>query len=265
MVLTIAHRGGAALVPENTLEAFADALGRGCDGVELDVQLSRDDIPVVHHDLRLTAGLARKDGQWLKQPGPCIKDLSLSELQQFEVGAPDPGSDYAARHPLLHPISEARIPTLKEVVRLARGAARPFLLMIELKCNASNDSCDPLGLAEHVCSVIVEEGFMEGTIFVGFDWGSLLHIKACAPMAQCWFSTDSFDLDAEAVIGEIARAGAQGWFSNYRNITPETLRFARKQRLKVGAWTVNNPAQMRCLMDLDAICTDRPDLLMALL
>ena len=55
----IAHRGGAALSPENTLAAFADAIARGCDGAELDVQLTRDGVVVVHHDFRLKAGLAR--------------------------------------------------------------------------------------------------------------------------------------------------------------------------------------------------------------
>jgi glycerophosphoryl diester phosphodiesterase len=49
-VWNIAHRGGAQLMPENTLAAFAEALARGCDGVELDVQLTRDGTAVVHHD-----------------------------------------------------------------------------------------------------------------------------------------------------------------------------------------------------------------------
>ncbi|HEX2761654.1 MAG TPA: glycerophosphodiester phosphodiesterase family protein, partial [Rhizomicrobium sp.] len=89
--LNIAHRGGAALMPENTLAAFADAIARGCDGAELDVQLSRDGVVVVHHDFRLMADVARKDGAWLERPGPRIKDLTWAELQQFDVGSPRPG------------------------------------------------------------------------------------------------------------------------------------------------------------------------------
>ena len=54
--LNIAHRGGAGLRPENTLAAFADAMARGCDGAELDVQLSADGVVVVHHDFRLNPG-----------------------------------------------------------------------------------------------------------------------------------------------------------------------------------------------------------------
>ena len=97
----IAHRGGAALMPENTLAAFADAALRGCDGAELDVQLTADGAAVVHHDFRLKAGLARKDGVWLSEAGPRIKDLSLAELRHFDVGAAQPGGAYALAHPLL--------------------------------------------------------------------------------------------------------------------------------------------------------------------
>ena len=83
--LNIAHRGGAALMPENTLAAFAGAIARGCDGAELDVQLTRDGVVVVHHDFRLKPGLARKDGVWLSEAGPRIKDLSLDELRRCRL------------------------------------------------------------------------------------------------------------------------------------------------------------------------------------
>src|ERR1700760_1397391 len=96
---TIAHRGGSQLMPENTLAAFADAVARGCDGAELDVQLTRDGVAVVHHDYRLMRDVARQGGVWLDAPGPRIKDLTLAELQQFDIGRPRPGSAYAASHP----------------------------------------------------------------------------------------------------------------------------------------------------------------------
>src|ERR1043165_2245837 len=48
--LVFAHRGGAALAPENTIAAFDNGLALGADGIELDVRLSRDDVVVVHHD-----------------------------------------------------------------------------------------------------------------------------------------------------------------------------------------------------------------------
>ena len=67
------------------------------------------------------------------------------------------------------------------------------------------------------------------------------------------------------MIDIIAAAGGEGWFPHFPDATPENVAYARQRGLKVGAWTVNNPADMRRLMALDAICTDRPDLLSGLL
>src|SRR3954466_15068799 len=113
----IAHRGGAQLMPENTMAAFQDALARGCDGVELDVQLTRDGAAVVHHDDRPMADVARKDGVWLEQPGPRIGDLTWDELRSFDIGTAGPASAYALAHPILKPL-DAKVPRLDEVVEL---------------------------------------------------------------------------------------------------------------------------------------------------
>jgi glycerophosphoryl diester phosphodiesterase len=263
-VWNIAHRGGAQLMPENTLAAFADALARGCDGAELDVQLTSDGVVVVHHDFRLMAGLARKNGAWLTEPGPRLKDLTLQELQQFDVGTSQPGSDYALRHPLLKAVN-APVPTLDEVVALAARAGRRFTLFVELKCDRSEDSADPQALADAAYDGIAAEGFLDSVIFVGFDWRALARIKRRAPTARCWFTADTLQGDARPVIDAIAAAGGQGWFPHFQDATSERIAYARAHGLKVGAWTVNTPADMRRLMDLDAICTDRPDLLDRLL
>ena len=82
--------------------------------------------------------------------------------------------------------------------------------------------------------------------------------------AACWFTTDKLQGDARPVIDAIAAAGGQGWFPNFPDATPGNVAYARACGLKVGAWTVNDPADMRRLQNLDAICTDRPDLLLTL-
>jgi glycerophosphoryl diester phosphodiesterase len=258
--MNIAHRGGAQLSPENTLAAFADALARGCNGAELDVQLSRDGVAVVHHDWRLMKDVARKDGAWLTDPGPRIKDLTFEELRQFDVGAVRPDSDYALGHPLLRP-KHAAVPALDEVVELAKDTGRRFLLFVELKCNASEDSADPKALADAVYDVIRRVQILERVVFVGFDWRALMHVREHAPEATCWFTTDKLSGDAHPVIDMIAAAGAQGWFPNFRDATPDNASYARARGLKVGAWTVNRRDDMERLIGLDAICTDRPDLL----
>lgn len=251
--LNIAHRGGAALMPENTLAAFADAKARGCDGAELDVQLSADGLVVVHHDFRLMAGVARKDGAWLAAPGPRIKDMTLEELRRYDIGHPQPGSAYALKHPLVRAV-DAVVPALADVMALASPG---FRLMVELKCDTSADSADPAALAEATYAIAGSD-----VIYVGFDW------RALAPLvkrgASCWFTTDKLQGDAPPVIDAIAAAGGQGWFPNFPDATPDNVAYARARGLKVGAWTVNDPADMARLSHLDALCTDRPDLLQAL-
>lgn len=260
--LNIAHRGGAALWPENTRGAFENAIARGADGAELDVQLSRDGVAVVHHDFRLKAGLARRDGAWLAAPGPRIKDMTFAELQAFDVGMPAPGSDYAAAHPLLRGMDGARIPALADIAALAGAARKPFTLFVELKCDMSDDSADPDALADAAYDVIAQASI--AVVFVGFDWRGLARIRRRAPDAKIWFTTDKLTGDAHGVIDGIAAAGAEGWFPNYPDATAENIAYARARGLKLGAWTVNDVTAMRRLTDLDAICTDRPDLLQSL-
>jgi glycerophosphoryl diester phosphodiesterase len=260
----IAHRGGAALSPENTLTAFGRAQRLGVDGVELDVQLSADGQVVVHHDYRLNPGYTRlRNGDWLGDVTPRIKDLTLEQLHRYNIGLPRPCSDYARKHPLLRDADGEGIPTLETAVRISKIYPR-FEMMVELKCDTSDDSSDPLVLADAVYDVVAAADFLPNTIFVGFDWRALARIRQRAPTASCWFTTDKLSGDARPIIDAIAQAGGQGWFPYFPDATPDNVAHARTRGLKVGAWTVNDPADMCRLMGLDAICTDRPDLLAAL-
>jgi len=76
--LIIGHRGASAVAPENTMAAFREAIAAGCDGIEFDVRLTRDGVPVIIHDstLRRTAGLAAR-----------VADLTWAELEQVDVGS----------------------------------------------------------------------------------------------------------------------------------------------------------------------------------
>jgi glycerophosphoryl diester phosphodiesterase len=261
----IAHRGGAALSPENTPTAFGRTLTLGADGAELDVQLSADGQVVVYHDYRLNSGYARlRDGDWLEGVTPRIKDLTLEQLHRYNIGSPRPGSDYARQHPILRSADGEGIPTLATVIRIVKIVPH-FRLLIELKCSVSEDSSDPIALSDAAFDVVAAADFLPRAIFVGFDWRALARIKQRAPTAQCWFTTDKLHGDARPVIDAIAAAGGQGWFPNFQDATPGAVAHACALGLKVGAWTVNAPADMRRLMDLDAICTDRPDLLDRLL
>jgi glycerophosphoryl diester phosphodiesterase len=305
----IAHRGGAEARPENTLAAFGYAATCGYDGVELDVQLSRDGEVVVFHDYRLKPELCRgAEGRWLESPAPRIKDLTLAELKRFDIGRADPASAYAREHPYVVWRDRERIPTLDEVAATAKEVRAPFRLFVELKTSfADRDaSALPEALAERAVAVLKAHDYLERTVFVGFDWPGLLHAKKIAPDARCWFSTlpqswfrDGVpplqdDPPAEpalqmlrtwaregispwaggydaikhggSIVAAIQAAGGDGWFPTWTDATDEAVREAREFGLMVGAWTVNDPDAMHRLaaFGLDAICTDRPDLLAAL-
>jgi len=257
----IAHRGGAGLQPENTLAAFRHAIALGADGAELDVQLSADGIAVVHHDFRLNRALTRKDGAWLTGETPRIKDLTFAQMQTFDLGRADPKSDYAREHPLMAPADGAPIPSLAEVCALP--SPNPFTLLVELKSSTDAASADPVALADAALGVMREH--LDRTIFVGFDWRGLARIKSRAPDARCWFTTDKLPGAAEPVLDIIKAAGGDGWFPWHGDATRASVAGARARGLQIAAWTVNEPAEMKRLLELklDAICTDRPDLLQA--
>lgn len=190
--LVLAHRGGAALAPENTLCAFANAIALGADGAELDVHLTRDGRVVVHHDYRLNPDFCRDaTGAWIQPPTPRLLDLCVTDLSRFDIGRPRPDSDYAREHPGLVPEDGERIPPLEDVIALAGEAPKPFRLFIELKSSLFDPSLSaaPERLAEATVRVLRACGYVEQSAIIGFDWRGLLRAKALEPSLECWFST----------------------------------------------------------------------------
>lgn len=301
----IAHRGGAGLKPENTLAAFRHAVALGADGAELDVHLSRDGEVVVFHDYRLKPEICRLNGRWIEKPTPRIRDLTLAELQSYDIGRADPASGYARAHPHVAPCDGERIPTLGEAIEVAKAATQPFKLFVELKTSFLDRqiSASPEALAEATLAVLKRHDFLAHAILIGFDWPGLLHAKKIAPEIECWFTTlpQSWLRDGAppaednppppshlavlrhwaatgtspwaagydavnyggSILKAISAAGGDGWFPFYRDATAEAVAEARALGLKAGAWTVDDAADMRALAarSLDAICTDRPDVL----
>jgi glycerophosphoryl diester phosphodiesterase len=263
--LNIAHRGGGALMPENSLAAFRNAIALGADGAELDVQLSADGVAVIYHDLWLNPGYTRKDAAWLEGVTPRIKDLTLAGLRGYDIGRARPGSDYAAAHPLQAAADGERIPTLEEVVTLA-NAAPNFHLLVELKCDLSGDSADPVALADAALAVVEGADFLSRAVFVGFDWRALARVKLRQPKAAIWCTTDE-KIEGNADLFEIVKGmGGAGWFPHFSSLTSDAAALARSYGFKLAAWTVNDESEMRRLMafGVDAICTDSPDILKGL-
>src|SRR6201995_4062066 len=116
-----AHRGGRALLPENTLPAFANALSMGVNTLELDIGITADDEAIISHERGLNPDLARDaKGDYVAAPGTPFIKLRLDEVRTYDVGRIRPDTAYARQFPDQRAFPGTRIPTLKQLFALVR-------------------------------------------------------------------------------------------------------------------------------------------------
>ncbi len=280
-----AHRGGRGLWPENTLAAFEGALRLGVTTLELDVVPSADGVPMVLHDLRLHPDIARgPDGRWVQAPGPAVASLTAAQLQAWDVGRLRPGSATAQAHPQQQPADGQRIPTLAQVLALARQlGADAVRFDIETKRDPRDPQApDAAQFARAVLDVVRAAGVQDRTTLQSFDWRTLQAAQALAPglpTACLTAQRPGFDtlrgadaagspwtaglrLEAHGSVPRLVRAaGCTAWSAHHQDLTAEAVREAQALGLQVLAWTVNAPADLERLLDwgVDGLITDRPD------
>ncbi len=281
--LSIAHRGGRGLWSENTLFAFSRAIEAGVDGAELDVQLTRDGALVVMHDFRIGPAIFRKDGEWWRGPELRIRDLTLAELREFDIGKTDPRGKYHAAFPEQIAHDGERVPLLADVLSLI--GSRAFRLLVEIKTawHDRAESAAAEAVADAAIAVLRAHDFTDRATLVSFDWRALTHARAAAPEIRRWhlalpsnhpgwmqqslwaagFEPAKFGSLPKA----IAAAGGQGWLGFHADATREAIRAAHAEGLSVGVWNVNDAAGIRDFAHrgADAICSDYPDRLLAAL
>ena len=281
------HRGARGLLPENTIPAFERAIELGVDVLELDLGMTRDGVPVVHHDRALDPDRTRDAaGAWLAPPGPFLDALDLSELAEFDVGRAAPGGKVAQRFPEQAPRDGTRIPALAEVLALGRRpGAGGIRFNIETKVTplAPGETAGPEAFARAVVEVLRAEGMLDRADLQSFDWRVLRAARKLAPdlstvcltAEQRWMdnilrgrpgpSPWTAGLDIEDFEGSVPRlveaAGCAVWSPYYRDLTEETLAEAHALGLRVVVWTVNEVADMLALarLGVDGIITDYPD------
>lgn len=232
MTKIFAHRGFSARYPENTMLAFRKAAETGCDGVELDVQLSRDGEPVVCHDedLRRTTG----------RPG-LVKDLTLRELRGLDAGCGFPAA-----------MGRQAIPSLREYFSYVQGTG--LVTDIELK----NGAVDYEGLEEKVIRLVQEFGLADRVYFSSFNHYSMLKCKKICPAIPCALLTGDWIAHAGAYA---RREGVEFVNPQYRSLTDEAIRELEENGIGAQTWTVNDPKAMARLMDrhVFAVITNEPD------
>lgn len=281
-----AHRGGRGLTPESTLAGFRNAISLGVTTLETDLAVTKDDVLVLSHEPRLNPDLVRgPDGKWLEGAGPTIHSLTLAELKTYDIGRLNPATRYGQQFPAQTPHDGERFPTLAELYAMAGPGIR-FNIETKIDPTKPDQTVDPAHFAKLTVDAIRAARMQRRTTIQSFDWRTLVEAKRLAPEIETVCLTiESGDMNtvspspspwlagldarnAGASIQQLARmAGCSAWSPFWRNVTAATVVEAHALGLKVIPWTVNDPAEMKRLIDLkvDGLITDYPDRGMAVL
>ncbi|CUU16079.1 glycerophosphoryl diester phosphodiesterase [Bradyrhizobium sp. JR7.2] len=282
-----AHRGGRALLPENTLPAFANALSMGVDTLELDAGVTADGEVVVSHERGLNPDLARDaGGAYVAAPGTPFVKLRLADVRTYDVGQIRPDSSYAKQFPDQRAVPGTRIPTLGELFALVRKAGNTrvrFNIETKIDPNHPDESLDPRGFVAKLLQLIEAEGFSDRVMIQSFDWRTLLLVQQQAPTIPTVYltlqrgsgQTVALDKATNWTAGfspadhggslprTIKAAGGTVWSPYFGDVTEAVVSEAHTLGLRIVVWTVNKREDMARMIELgvDGIISDRPDLL----
>jgi len=287
-----AHRGGRGLHPENTLTAFEAAARLGVNTLELDIGITADGVPVVSHDRALNPFFTRDArGEWLPARGPLIHALSLSQLQTYDVGRLQPGTNYAREFNLQQAVDGEQVPTLAAVFERVKTLGFDqlnFNIETKLNPNAPGDTLAPGPFVRAVLAVIRQAGMTQRVMLQSFDWRTLAVVRQLEPDMRIAYLTAAPPVAGspnEALwtagqrlsehggsMPQLVRAAAGSakgvtWSPHWRQLNPDQLKQAKALSLSVVPWTVNDRADMTRLMDwgVDGLITDYPDRLRAVM
>lgn len=231
--MCVAHRGWSGRAPENTLAAFRLAMSEPyVQWAELDVQLSKDGVPVVIHDFTLKRTTNGKGK---------VKDYTFAELQKLDAGSWF-GPEYAGE----------RIPSLDEVLGMTGGRLR---LNIELKTEGDMYP----GMEQRVLDLVHQHHLQHDVCLTSFEPDAVREAKRLAPNVPAGLITGERSGDYVAVLQDL---GADFLSIYYKRLTKEHAAKLSEHHIGMMAWTVDDPIQMRRLAEMHPdilICTNHPD------
>ena len=235
----IAHRGFSGRAPENTLLAIREAIAIGAEMVEIDVTMTADGHVILLHDEtldRTTSGT-----------GPPT-DHTLEEIRELDAGAWF-STVFAGE----------KIPTLSEALQTVKGR---ILINIEIKPEAVDH-----GVVPKIASLIAEHEMHNQVIVSSFSPEALLRMKIADPevITATLFNKDLHTgRDPLEIVLEV---GSRGFNISARRLTAAMIERCHKHGIPIAVYTVNEPDEMRRLIELgvDAVFTDHPGLMLSLI
>ena len=222
------------------MAAFREALAVGADGIEFDVRLTRDGVPVVIHDstLRRTGGLPHR-----------VADLTWAEISKVEVG-----SWYYTTF-----VNET-VPSLAELFTLFQS--NNSTLYLEMKCDSASEQ---RALAEACVKAIDERALKERVIVECFQLPALkilkeidLEIKTVALFEPSF--TNPSVLSDQRIINQALGVGAAALALHHRLARESLVQKAKDAGLHVAVWTVDDPAwiERARATSIDALISNDP-------
>jgi glycerophosphoryl diester phosphodiesterase len=234
-----AHRGNSGEYPENTLSAFESAILLGADWIELDVLRTKDGFVVINHDLT-TKNVSGVDLD--------IGNSALKELQQL---------DMATGFRKNNGLTETACPPRK--ILLLEDAVR-----LILKHKKARISIQPKNNCVDESIAIIRQ--LDAVQWVGFNDGNLqymIRVKELEPAIPVFWDRGNFNPDD---IETAKKYGFETLVVHFSQLSPEQIKQVKASGLKIGVWTVNNPAVLKKFLhwEVDRIYTDFPRLLLSL-
>lgn len=236
MMKIYAHRGASGYAPENTIEAFLLAIEMNADGIETDVHLTKDLIPVLIHDETLNRTTNGKG---------YVQDYTYQELLEFEANNKMDGF-------------LARIPTLEQLLQLVQGTN------LELQLEIKTDHLFYPGIEQIVYDLVAKYDLAENCYYSSFNHYTMLRMKEIDVNNRIAFLYDGIMHEAYNYVSNYPTYAIHPQFCNLQleNYVPN----CHDRGLRVNVWTVNDETMMKQMDELgvDGIFTNYPDIALKL-
>ncbi len=268
-----AHRGGMGLYPEETLAAMLNAVDLGVNTLEMDLCITADKKVILSHDKEFHPRYAsHPDGTPVVEgePATWLYQLPYSEIQKWDVGV-----RYNPAWPEKHCVPACK-PVAREVIEAVEAYTKsighyPMHYDIEIKSDpTSADGVEGENWPDYKeftdrCVAMLDSLNLGDRLMIQcFDERTLNYINEKYPGHTLAYLTEGYQKDFDAFMAELDFTPQ--WLSApHENITPELVEKAHAAGLKVNTWTVDDPAEMRRVIDagVDAVISNYPDRLLS--